>query len=580
MCGILALLLSTCSEDQLRSIAIKQRSLLRHRGPDWSGLHACKFEKQNSNSLLIHERLAIVGVDSGEQPLFNKDRTVSLCVNGEIYNHKQLKLDLDEGATEPYPYFTQSDCEVIIPLYERLNTIDVPRKLDGMYSFVITDTVNERIVIARDPIGITSLYYGWTKEGSLMVSSELKALEGVCERYEEFPPGHIYISDAPVPLQRYYTPVWWDEKYLPTTKPDLSILRNAFEKSVIKRLMCDVPYGVLLSGGLDSSLVASIAARHAAKRIEDDEKSAAWFPRLHSFSIGLRGSPDLIKAKEVADFLGTVHHSWEYTIQQGIDALKDVIYHIESYDVTTVRASTPMYLLSRRIKAMGIKMVLSGEGADEVFGGYLYFHKAPSAEEFHKETVRKIKALHSYDCLRAHKCTLAWGVEARVPFLDKQFLDIAMTMDASYKMVHNGSDAVENDPHRHIEKYIMRKAFDDLENPYLPADILWRQKEQFSDGVGYGWIDSLRDLAESKVSDAQMNAAQHRYPENTPQTKEAYFYRSIFHELFPSDSAVKTIPGGPSVACSTAAAVEWDPSFKSRADPSGRSVAGVHNDSY
>jgi len=580
MCGILAVLRSILPEAELRALGIEQRAKLRHRGPDWSGLHVAEFKRSGLRCLLVHERLSIVDVSSGEQPLHNESKTVSLCVNGEIYNHRELKKQLNDELGRSVYYSTESDCEIVIPLYENKTPFEMMSLLDGMYSFVITDSVNERVVIARDRLGITSLYYGWTSNGSLMVASEAKALENVCSRYEEFPPGHIFVSDAEPQLQRYYSPVWLDEKYLPTTLPNLVALRESFERAVVKRLMCDVPYGVLLSGGLDSSLVASIAARHAAKRVEDAEQSAAWFPRLHSFSIGLKGSPDLISAKQVAEFLGTVHHSWEYTIQQGLDALKDVIYHIETYDVTTIRASTPMYLLSRRIKAMGVKMVMSGEGADEVFGGYLYFHKAPSPSEFHAETVRKLSKLHYYDCLRANKSTMAWGVEARVPFLDKDFLEIAMNIDPSYKMIHNGSDCVPNDPRRHIEKYILRKAFDTPDSPYLPDEILWRQKEQFSDGVGYGWIDSLRNLAETQVSDVQFQAAPHLFPHNTPQTKEAFMYRSMFSDLFPSDSAQKTVPGGSTVACSTSAAIDWDPSFKNSADPSGRSVAGVHVSAY
>jgi len=547
------------------------------------------FTKSNQNGYLVHERLAIVGVDSGEQPLHNSTRTVSLCVNGEIFNHRTLKAELDADRSEPHAYATNSDCEVIIALYEAY--CDRPeeltamiRRLDGMFSFVLTDTEREAVLIARDPYGKTSLYYGRMEDGTLMVASEMKALEGVCASYEEFPPGCVYYSAWEEPLQPYFTPKWFEESYVPDVSavPDLMQLRGLFDAAVKKRLMCDVPYGVLLSGGLDSSLVASIAAHYAANRVEDDSKSAAWFPRLHSFSIGLKGSPDLEKAQEVADFLGTVHHGFEYTIAQGIDALREVVYHLETYDITTIRASTPMYLLSRRIKAMGVKMVLSGEGADEVFGGYLYFHKAPNREEFQKETVRKIRALHSYDCLRANKSTMAWGVECRTPFLDDAFIEYAMTMDPAFKMIHRGASPAgcEDDPHRTMEKYVLRKAFEDLENPYLPEDVLWRQKEQFSDGVGYGWIDSLRDWAASQVSDEDLAGAADRFPYNTPSTKEGYYYRSLFAERFPSESAARTVPGGPSVACSTAAAIEWDASFKNNADPSGRAVSGVHVDSY
>jgi asparagine synthase (glutamine-hydrolysing) len=521
----------------------------------------------------VHERLAIVGVSSGDQPLHNSSLTISLCVNGEIYNHKYLRQQLDQELGSTLPYATHSDCEVIIQLYQHKQPLQLCQLLDGMFSFVITDTEKERIIIARDPIGITSLYYGWTEDGTLMVASEYKALEGLCTRFEEFPPGHVYISDSEQPMQRYYNPIWLDEKYLPTAIPDLDILRSSFERSVIKRIeVCDVPYGVLLSGGLDSSLVAAVAARHA-KSVQQICGSS-WSPRLHSFAIGVNGSSDLVNAQIVADFLGTIHHSWQFTVQQGIDALRDVIYHTESYDVPTIRASTPMYLLSRRIKALGVKMVLSGEGSDEVFGGYLYFHKAPSPEEFHGESVRKISKLHCFDCLRANKSTMACGIEARVPFLDKDFLEVAMSIDPAYKMVNGKS--LENDPRRAIEKYIIRKAFDTPDNPYLPDEILWRQKEQFADGVGYSWGDSLRALADSEVSDEQFAGASELFPHNTPKSKEAYYYRTIFQELFPSDSAQRTVEGGPSVGRCTSGAIQWDPSFQSNSNPSGRAIVGVH----
>lgn len=508
-------------------------------------------------------------------------RKVALCVNGEVYNHKQLEAALSAEGVD-LQLKTGSDCEVILPLYEHKGPLATARSLDGMWSFIITDEENERFVIARDPIGLTPLYYGWASDGAIMVASELKAIEGVCERYEEFPPGHIYISDAEVPLQRYFKPVWCEPGYTPTAKPDLTELRTKFEAAVVKRLMCDVPYGVLVSGGLDSSLVAAIAARHAAKRVEDGGKSPAWFPRLHTFSIGIEGSPDLKMAREVADHIGSAHHEWVFTIDEGLNAVRDVIYHVETYDVTSIRASTPMFLLSRRIKAMGIKMVLSGEGADEMYGGYLYFHKAPGAKEFQEETVRKLQALHQYDCRRANKSTMAWGVEARTPFLDKDFLDFTMTMDASYKMIKGGKDVVEHDPRRKVEKYVLRKAFDTPEDPYLPDSVLWRQKEQFSDGVGYGWIDGLKDFAEESVTHLQMKSAAQRFVINPPTTKEGYLYREIYHSLFPSDSAAQTVPGGPTVACSTAKAVEWDAAFQAAAaqDPSGRAVGGVHVDAY
>ena len=536
MCGILAILLSGLSEEELRARALKLSKKLRHRGPDWSGIHAQHYQKKNTNVVLAHERLAIVDILSGEQPLLNKSGTVALCVNGEIYNYQSIRGKLEAELGNDLYLATNSDCEPIIPLYEKNRTDDFLNELDGMFAFIISDEENELFIASRDPIGICSLYYGWGDDGSIYFSSELKALEGICPRYEEFPPGFSYNSKREQPLLRYYNPIWVDEKYLPTAPLELTDLRNVLEKAIVKMLMCDVPYGVLLSGGLDSSLVASIASRHAAKRIEDQERSDAWFPRLHSFSIGLKGSPDLANAKVVADFLGTVHHEWTFTPQQGIDALRDVIYHLETYDITTIRASTPMYLLSRRIKAMGIKMVLSGEGADEVFGGYLYFHKAPNPEEFHKETVRKMKALHYYDCLRANKSPLAWGVEGRFPFLDNDLLSLAMNIDPLFKTIIHDSE----DPRRGIEKYILRKAFDTPDRPYLPDSVLWRQKEQFSDGVGYNWIDSLKAFAETQVTDAQLESAVHRYPYNTPATKEGYFYRTIFASFYSSDSAQVT----------------------------------------
>lgn len=607
MCGILAILLSAQGEKELRVRAMEQSRKQRHRGPDWTGLHVTHFKK-GGRAALAHERLAIVDVASGEQPLLSPDGSVALCVNGEIYNHTALRSSLLASHPERVAFLTHSDCEVILPLYDLAADSgadeDEPRekrteamaealgRLDGMFAFVLVDEKRERIVVARDPIGICSLYYGWGQDGTLWFASEMKALEGHCRRFEQFPPGHFWdislgradaLNGKPLP---FYTPQWYaDPSFVPSLPAQslalqdqvLRPLQETVERAVTKMLMCDVPYGVLLSGGLDSSLVAAIASRHAALRVEDNERSPAWFPRLHSFSIGVPGSPDLHFARRVADFLGTVHHEWTFTPQQGIDALSDVIYHIETYDVTTIRASTPMFLLARRIKATGIKMVLSGEGADEIFGGYLYFHKAPDATALHQETVRKIKALHQYDCLRANKALLAWGVEGRFPFLDSDVLDLAMSrIDPVQKLVL-GKEAAA-DPRRPIEKYILRKAFDRPEDAFLPDEVLWRQKEQFSDGVGYSWIDTLRAHADQTISDAQMQAAAHLFPHNTPTTKEAYLYRTIFQSHFPSDSAVATVPGGPSVACSSAVAVEWDASWKNRADPSGRAVA-VHQSS-
>jgi len=563
MCGILAILGSTLPPSELRQRALELSARLRHRGPDWNGICVQTYKQQDRQfvNVLAHERLAIVGLDSGAQPLYNDSKTSALTVNGEIYNHKVLRTKLKKEHT----FRTHSDCEVIVHLYEDFGDEFVDL-LDGKFSFVVS-TVNENsssFLAARDPIGVTSLYIGYGRDGSFWFASELKALKDDCERVEEFPPGH-YWSSKNGEFRRYYNPAWISEQ-IPTGKLSLELLAQSLERAVVKRLMTDVPYGVLLSGGLDSSLIAAIAARHAAMRVEQNEQSAAWWPRLHSFSIGLEGSPDLKAAKQVADFLGTVHHEFTFTVEEGIDALSDVIYHIETYDITSIRASTPMYFLARRIKAMGVKMVLSGEGSDEIFGGYLYFHKAPSPEKFHVELCHKLKLLSKYDCLRANKSTAAWGVEARCPFLDREFLDVALAIDPSEKMIRNGR----------IEKYILRKAFDNKEKPWLPESILWRQKEQFSDGVGYSWIDSLKLHAEREVTDEQLKNAQHRFPINTPMTKEGYLYRSLFHKRFPSESAAKTVPGGPTVACSTPAAIEWDLAWKNNLDPSGRAALGVH----
>ncbi|KDO28545.1 asparagine synthase [Saprolegnia parasitica CBS 223.65] len=560
MCGIVAIYASMLSNDELRKAILEAGKKIRHRGPDWSGVRILP-----KGIAIEHERLAIIDPESGAQPLVSNDGTITLAVNGEVYNYKELAAALPT----PYAFKTKSDCEVIIPLYKQYGPSFVS-KLRGMFSFVLYDSTADVLLAARDHMGITPLYYGYAADGSVWFASEMKAIEHGCVRFECFPPGHVFHSKTGE-FTRWFTPSWMEPGHLGTTPLDLAKLRTAFETAVHKRMMSDVPWGVLLSGGLDSSLVASIAARHQKKMFAEGNESE-WFPRLHSFTIGLENSPDLAAAKEVASFLGTIHHSYTYTIQEGLDAVADVIYHLETYDVTTIRASTPMFLMSRKIKAMGIKMVLSGEGADEVFGGYLYFHKAPNKEAFHKETVDKLKSLHQYDCLRANKATSAWGLEARVPFLDADFLDVAMNIDTQEKMCDKASGR--------MEKHIIRKAFDTPDEPYLPAHILWRQKEQFSDGVGYGWIDSLKDWAEREVSDRQMQHAELLFPYNTPQTKEAYFYRSIFSKHFEKEVAAQTVPGGPSIACSTPAAIEWDAAFKNAADPSGRAIAGVHVDAY
>jgi len=562
MCGIVAALgVDPAEKEAVRRQVLRAAGTLRHRGPDWSGVH------DQETAILAHERLAIVDPESGRQPLLDPTEQIALAVNGEIYNHAALQA----GLETPYPFRTRSDCEVILPLYLEKGEACV-HDLDGVFAFVLSDARTGEFLVARDAIGVIPLYYGVGRDGALWFASELKAIEAVCERFEVFPPGHLYTSRSGGPV-RWYQPDWFDEA-VPERPVDLDRLRQAFEDAVVKRLMSDVPWGVLLSGGLDSSLVASIASRHASRRVENQGRSAAWWPRVHSFSIGLEGSPDLAAAEKVAAFLDTVHHAYTFTLQEGIDALHDVIYHLETYDVTTIRASTPMYLMSRKIRAMGVKMVLSGEGADEIFGGYLYFHKAPGPADFHLETVQKLQTLHMFDCLRANKSTSAWGVEARVPFLDKNFLAEAMTLDPTDKLSGTHPDGAR------IEKYILRKAFDDPDRPWLPPEILWRQKEQFSDGVGYSWIDSLRDLSEREVTDTQMERAAFRFPVNTPMTKEAYFYRNIFEEHFESASARETVPGGPSIACSTAKAIEWDAAFQDSADPSGRAVAGVHNAAY
>ncbi len=554
MCGILGIFSESQHVSHLRQTALNISKKIRHRGPDWSGIYV------SDKTILCHERLAIVDPKSGKQPLFNKEKNIALAVNGEIYNHREIRNSLPD-----YDFLTESDCEVILALYQKKGK-DFLEDLNGIFAFALYDEKQDCFLIGRDHMGIVPLYMGWDTEGNLYVSSELKALEGQCKRTEEFPPGHyLFSKDSMSPVQ-WYQREWQQFDCVKENKTDISTLKKGLEDAVHRQLMSDVPYGVLLSGGLDSSIVSAIAKKFSSMRIESDDSQQAWYPQLHSFAIGLEGSPDLAAARNAAKHIGSIHHEIHFTIQEGMDALRDVIYHLETYDVTTVRASTPMYLLARVIKSMGIKMVLSGEGADEIFGGYLYFHKAPNAKSFHEETVRKLSKLHLYDCLRANKSLMAWGIEGRVPFLDKEFMDIAMQINPEDKMAGNGK----------IEKWILRKAFED----YLPESIAWRQKEQFSDGVGYGWIDSLKAKAQELVSDDMMNKAVHRFPINTPQSKEEYHYRSIFSELFSSDSAALCVPSVKSVACSTPEALAWDASFQNLNDPSGRAVSAIHNDAY
>ena len=553
MCGIFGILDIKTDVSELRTQALELTKLLRHRGPDWSGIW------NNDNTILCHERLAIVDVDTGAQPLISQNGKQVLAVNGEIYNHKQLADDL----AEPYPFKTRSDCEVILPLFQQKGVSFVD-ELEGMFSFVLYDDEQDAYLIARDHMGIIPLYTGYDEHGNFYVASEMKALAPICKTISAFPPGH-YLWSKDGQITKYYKRDWMEYDAVKDNTTNLDDLRVAFEKSVKSHMMSDVPYAVLLSGGLDSSLVSAIAAKYVAKRVEDEDKTEAWWPRLHSFAVGLEGAPDLKAAKKVADMIGTVHHEIHFTIQEGLDAIRDVIFHLETYDTTTIRAATPMYLMTRKIKAMGIKMVLSGEGADEIFGGYLYFHKAPNAKEFHEETVRKLDRLHLFDCARANKATSAWGVEARVPFLDKNFIDVAMRLNPQDKMCLDGK----------MEKWILRKAFDNGDT--LPAEVLWRQKEQFGDGVGYSWIDSIRDFVENEVSDQQFASAEFRFPVNTPDTKEGYYYRTIFEGYFPQESAARCVPSGKSIACSTVEALEWDESFKNNADPSGRSMKDVHS---
>lgn len=554
MCGIVGVFDLKTSAESLRPQILQMSRKIRHRGPDWSGIYCGK------NAILAHERLSIVDPQSGGQPLLSKDGKLALAVNGEIYNHREIRAQL----AGDYDFLTGSDCEVILALY-RKKGIGFLEDLNGIFAFALYDSENDSWLIARDPVGVIPLYIGWDNEGRLYVASELKALEGVCSSIKPFLPGHYWYSREGV-MTRWYKRDWTEYGAVKDNTTDLAALRSALEAAVKRQLMSDVPYGVLLSGGLDSSVISAIAKKYAAKRIETDSRNEAWWPQLHSFAVGLEGAPDLVAARKVAEHIGTVHHEIHYTVQEGLDAIRDVIYFIETYDVTTVRASTPMYLLARVIKSMGIKMVLSGEGADEVFGGYLYFHKAPDAEAFHDETVRKLGKLHLYDCLRANKSLCAWGVEGRVPFLDKEFLDVAMRIDPEDKMVKNGR----------IEKWVLRKAFEDL----LPESVVWRQKEQFSDGVGYNWIDSLKKITREQVSDTDMAHAAERFPVNPPRNKEEYYYRCIFEEHFPSATAAQSVPSVPSVACSTAEALAWDNSFQNLNDPSGRAVKNVHMESY
>lgn len=553
MCGIVCVFDTKQKNEVIRPQILEMSKKIRHRGPDWSGIY------QHDNVIFSHERLAIVDPTSGKQPLFTKDKKVALAVNGEIYNHQELRKEFPD-----YEFLTQSDCEVILALYKR-DGKNFLEKLNGIFAFALYDEENDAYLIGRDHMGIVPLYMGWDKSGSFYVASELKSLEGVCNKIEEFLPGHFLYSKDGQELQQWYKRDWEDFENVRDNATDISAIRKGLEEAVHRQLMSDVPYGVLLSGGLDSTIIAAVTAKFARQRIESGDTQEAWYPRLHSFAVGLEGSPDLAAARKAADHIGSVHHEIKYTVQEGLDAIKDVIYHLETYDVTTIRASTPMYLLARVIKSMGIKMVLSGEGSDELFGGYLYFHKAPSAQAFHEETVRKLGKLHLYDCLRANKSLMAWGIEGRVPFLDKEFMDVAMTINPKDKMVT---------PER-MEKWVLRKAFEDI----LPESIAWRQKEQFSDGVGYSWIDTLKQIAEDEVTDEMMTNAKFRFPINTPMSKEEYRYRTIFEEHFPSDSAASCVPSVPSVACSTPVALEWDEAFKKMNDPSGRAVK-VHETAY
>ncbi len=554
MCGIVCAFDLKEKTEVLRPQLLEMSKKIRHRGPDWSGIYS------DINVIMAHERLAIVDPVSGKQPLFSDDKKIILAANGEIYNHRDIRKQF-EGK---YNFQTASDCEVILALYKEKGTAFLD-DLSGIFAFALYDQENDSYLIARDHMGIIPLYMGWDQNGTFYVGSELKALEGVCTKIELFPPGH-FLDSKSGELEKWYVRDWTDFEAVKENQTSIDELRDALEAAVHRQLMSDVPYGVLLSGGLDSSVTSAVAKKYAEKRIESGDTKDAWWPQLHSFSVGLEGSPDLAAAQKVADHIGTVHHEIKFTIQEGLDAIKDVIYNLETYDITTIRASTPMYLMARVIKSMGVKMVLSGEGADEIFGGYLYFHKAPNAQEFHEETVRKLDKLHMYDCLRANKSLAAWGIEGRVPFLDKEFMDVAMRINPQDKMI-NGE---------RMEKWVIRKAFES----YLPESVAWRQKEQFSDGVGYSWIDTLKEVVETEVTDEQMANAHFRFPIQTPQNKEEFYYRTIFEGHFPSDAAALSVPQEPSVACSTKIALEWDEAFKNMNDPSGRAVANVHDEAY
>ncbi len=554
MCSILGILDVKTGTSEVRHQALEMSKTMRHRGPDWSGIYT------SDDAILVHERLSIVDVENGAQPLLSDDGRLALAVNGEIYNHRELEKNLNN----PYNFQTKSDCEVINALYlEKGN--DFLDNLNGIFAFVLYDNKDHSYLIGRDPVGIIPLYYGYDEVGTMYVASEMKAIVKRCTIIKEFPPGH-YFSSKNKSFVQYYKRDWEDYNAVKNNTTDKKQLKAALESAVHRQLMSDVPYGVLLSGGLDSSIIAAIVRKYAQRRIESEDLQEAWWPQVHSFSIGLKDSPDLKAAKKVADFIGSVHHEFVYTVQEGLDALQDVIYHLETYDVTTIRAATPMYLMSRKIRSMGVKMVLSGEGADEIFGGYLYFHKAPDAKALHEETVRKLSKLHMFDCLRANKSMAAWGVEARVPFLDKEFLDVAMRINPEDKLIKDGK----------MEKHILREIFSD----YLPEDILWRQKEQFSDGVGYNWIDMLKEMTNNLVSNIELDNAEFRFPINTPLTKEGYYYRTIFEKFFPGDQAANTVPGGKSVACSTPEALAWDNSLNNVIDPSGRAVQQVHKKAY
>ena len=554
MCGIVCAFDLKQKAETLRPQVLEMSKIIRHRGPDWSGIYS------NEKAILAHERLAIVDPASGKQPLFTKDKSLVLAANGEIYNHRELRKQFQDK----YEFQTESDCEVILALYQEKG-VHFLDEMNGIFGFAIYDVAKDEYFIARDHMGIIPLYIGWDQYGTFYVASELKALEGYCTKIELFPPGH-YMSSKDGEFVQWYKREWTEFDAVKENETSIIAIKTALEAAVKRQLMSDVPYGVLLSGGLDSSITSAIAKKYAQKRIESDSKSDAWYPQLHSFAVGLEGSPDLAAAQKVANHLGTIHHEIKFTIQEGLDAIRDVIYNIETYDVTTIRASTPMYLMARVIKSMGIKMVLSGEGSDELFGGYLYFHKAPNAREFHEETVRKLSKLHMYDCLRANKSLAAWGIEGRVPFLDKEFMDVAMRINPQDKMI-NGE---------RMEKWVLRKAFEDM----LPESVAWRQKEQFSDGVGYSWIDTLKEIVAKEVSDEQLANAKYKFPIQTPTSKEEYYYRSIFTEHFPSDAAALSVPQEASVACSTKIALEWDEAFKNMNDPSGRAVANVHDDAY